>query len=162
MRKASQYGPDALILDLEDSVPEAEKENARALVAGMVDELGSAGQTLFVRVNRLETGLTGFDLEAVTSPHLYGILLPKVERPEDVVEVDILLRFFERKAGMAIGSVCIDPGLETAEGIRQAYDIAMASDRVAHMGRERRQGRATRPRSIGFQWTPEGMEDPVS
>ena len=68
----------------------------------MVKELGSAGQTLFVRVNRLETGLTGFDLEAVTSPHLYGILLPKVERPEDVVEVDILLRFFESKAGMAI------------------------------------------------------------
>ena len=157
MRKAHQYGPDALILDLEDSVPEAEKDNARGLVAGMVEELGSAGQTLFVRVNRLETGLTGFDLEAVTSPHLYGILLPKVERPEDVVEVDILLRFFERKAGMAIGSICIDPGLETADGIRQAYEIAMASDRVAHMGGSGGKGGDT-ARSIGFQWTPEGME----
>ena len=157
MRKAHQYGPDALILDLEDSVPEDEKEKARSLVAGMVDELGSAGQTLFVRVNRLETGLTGFDLEAVTSPHLYGILLPKVERPEDVVEVDTLLRFFERKAGMAIGSICIDPALETAHGIRQAYDIAMASDRVAHMGGSGGKGGDT-ARSIGFQWTPEGME----
>ena len=157
MRKAHQYGPDALILDLEDSVPEAEKEKARSLVAGMVDELGSAGQTLFIRVNRLETGLTGFDLEAVTGPHLYGILLPKVERPEDVVEVDTLLRFFERKAGMAIGSICIDPALETAQGIRQAYDIAMASDRVAHMGGSGGKGGDT-ARSIGFQWTPEGME----
>ena len=157
MRKAHQYGPDALILDLEDSVPEDEKEKARSLVTGMVDELGSAGQTLFVRVNRLETGLTGFDLEAVTSPYLYGILLPKVERPEDVVEVDTLLRFFERKAGMAIGSICIDPALETAHGIRQAYDIAMASDRVAHMGGSGGKGGDT-ARSIGFQWTPEGME----
>ena len=157
MRKAPQYGSDALILDLEDSVPENEKGTARSLVARMVGELGAAGQNLFVRVNRLETGLTGFDLEAVTSPHLYGILLPKVERPEDVVEVDTLLRFFERKAGMDIGSICIDPSLETAAGIRQAYEIAMASDRVAHMGGSGGKGGDT-ARSIGFQWTPEGME----
>ena len=68
MRKAPQYGPDALILDLEDSVPEYDKDAARPLVAKMIDELSQRGQTLFVRVNRLETGLTGFDLEAVTPP----------------------------------------------------------------------------------------------
>ena len=157
MRKAPQYGADALILDLEDSVPEDEKDTARHLVAKMVNELGQAGQTLFVRVNRLETGLTGFDLEAVTGPGLYGILLPKVESPDDVVEVDILLRFFERKAGMPTGSICIDPSLETAQGIRQAYEIATASDRVAHMGGSGGKGGDT-ARSIGFQWTPEGME----
>ena len=157
MRKAPQYGSDALILDLEDSVPENEKDQARRLVRQMVDELGAAGQTLFVRVNRLETGLTGLDLEAVTSPNLYGILLPKVERPDDVVEVDTLLRFFERKSAMEIGSICIDPSLETAQGIRQAYDIAMASDRVAHMGGSGGKGGDT-ARSVGFQWTPQGME----
>ena len=157
MRKAPQYGADALILDLEDSVPENEKDQARRLVRQMVDELGAAGITLFVRVNRLETGLTGLDLEAVTSPNLYGILLPKVEGPDDVVEVDTLLRFFERKSAMEIGSICIDPSLETAQGIRQAYDIAMASDRVAHMGGSGGKGGDT-ARSIGFQWTPEGME----
>ena len=59
MRKAPQYGPDALILDLEDSVPEYDKDAARPLVAKMIDELSERGQTLFVRVNRLETGLTG-------------------------------------------------------------------------------------------------------
>ena len=157
MRKAPQYGADALILDLEDSVPEREKTEARGLVKKMVEELGAAGVTLFVRVNRLETGLTGFDLEAVTSPNLYGILLPKVEKPEDVVEVDILLKFFESKAGMETGSICIDPSLETAQGIRQAYEIAMASERVAHMGGSGGKGGDT-ARSIGFQWTPEGME----
>ena len=157
MRKAPQYGADALILDLEDSVPEAEKTEARGLVKKMVEELGASGQTLFVRVNRLETGLTGFDIEAVTGPHLYGILLPKVERPEDVVEVDILLKFFESKAGMETGSVCIDPSLETAQGIRQAYEIAMASPRVAHMGGSGGKGGDT-ARSVGFQWTPEGLE----
>ena len=134
MRKAPQYGPDALILDLEDSVPEEGKAEARTLVRQMVEELGSAGRTLFVRVNRLETGLTGLDLEAVTCPQLYGILLPKVQHPSDVVEVDNLLNFFEGKAGMKPGQVCLEPSLETAQGIRQAYEIAMAAERVAHMG----------------------------
>lgn len=157
MRKAPQYSADALILDLEDSVPEDGKAEARALVRQMLEELGATGQTLFVRVNRLETGLTGFDLEAITCPYLYGIILPKVQGPTDVVEADVLLKFFERKAGMEIGKICIDPALETAPGIHQAYEIAMASERVAHLGGSGGKGGDT-ARSIGFQWTPEGME----
>jgi citrate lyase subunit beta/citryl-CoA lyase len=142
MRKAPRYGADALILDLEDSVPDNGKVAARGL---------------FVRVNRLETGLTGEDLEAVTCPSLYGVILPKVQAPEDVVEVDVLLKFFERKAGMALGSVCLDPSLETAQGIRRAYEIATAAERVAHMGGSGGKGGDT-ARAIGFQWTPEGLE----
>jgi len=157
MRKAPQYGSDALILDLEDSVPEEGKAEARILVRQMVEELGNAGRTLFVRVNRLETGLTGLDLEAVTCPQLYGILLPKVQDPSDVVEVDNLLKFFEDKAGMKSGQVCLDPSLETAQGIRQAYEIAMAAGRVAHMGGSGGKGGDT-ARSVGFQWTLEGLE----
>ena len=157
IRKAPKYGADALILDLEDSVPPQEKDAARQIVAKMIDELGAAGQTLFVRVNPLESGVTGYDLEAVASPHLYGITLPKVQSPADVVEVDILLRFFERKAGAEIGSIFIDPGLETAQGIRSAYEIATASDRVTHMGGSGGKGGDT-ARSIGYQWTPQGME----
>ena len=88
MRKAPQYGSDALILDLEDSVPIPNKEEARELVRKMLEELGGENPTLTVRVNRLETGLTGGDLEAVTCPQLYCVLLPKVESPADVVEVD--------------------------------------------------------------------------
>ena len=157
MRKAPQYGPDALILDLEDSVPEEGKAAARILVRKMVEELGNAGRTLFVRVNRLETGLTGLDLEAVTCPQLYGILLPKVQDPADVVEVDNLLKFFEGKASMIPGQVCLEPSLETAQGIRQAYEIAMAAERVAHMGGSGGKGGDT-ARSVGFQWTLEGLE----
>jgi citrate lyase subunit beta/citryl-CoA lyase len=157
MRKAPRYGADALILDLEDSVPESGKAAARVLVRSMLEELGAAGQTLFVRVNRLETGLTGEDLEAVTCRYLYGVILPKVQAPEDVVEVDVLLKFFERKAGMALGSVCLDPSLETAQGIRRAYEIATAAERVAHMGGSGGKGGDT-ARAIGFQWTPEGLE----
>ena len=157
MRKAPRYGADALILDLEDSVPPEQKPAARQSVARMVDELGQAGQTIVVRVNRLETGLTGADLEAVAGPHLYCILLPKVEGPADVVEVDTLLRHVERQKGLETGRIFIDPALETASGIRQSWEIANASPRIAYMGASGGKGGDT-ARSIGFQWTPQGME----
>ena len=123
----------------------------------MVDELGQAGQTIVVRVNRLETGLTGTDIEAVAGPYLYCILLPKVEGPADVVEVDTLLRHVERQKGLETGRIFIDPALETASGIRQSWEIANASPRIAHMGASGGKGGDT-ARSIGFQWTPQGME----
>ena len=157
MRKAPRYGADALILDLEDSVPPDQKPAARESVGRLVQELGAAGQTIVVRVNRLETGLAGDDLEAVVGPHLYCILLPKVAGPADVVEVDTLLRHFERRKGLEIGRIFIDPALETAAGIRQSWEIATASPRVAHMGASGGKGGDT-ARSLGFQWTPEGME----
>lgn len=157
MRKAPRYGADALILDLEDSVPQENKFEARLLVRKMLEELGASGQTLFVRVNRLETGLTGDDLEAVTCSNLYGVILPKVESPEDVFEVDVLLKFFERRAGVDIGKTFIDPSLETAQGIRRAYEIGTASPRVAHMGASWGKGGDV-ARSVGFEWTPEGTE----
>jgi len=127
------------------------------LVRKMLEKLGGEKPTLTVRVNRLETGLTGDDLEAITCPQLYGVLLPKVESLADVVEVDNLLSHFERKSGMEVGSIFIDPGLETAQSIRQSYEIATASPRVAHMGGSGGKGGDT-SRSIGFQWTPGGLE----
>ena len=157
MRKAPKYGADALILDLEDSVPPENKREARDLVSKMLSELGAAGQTLVVRVNRLDTRLTSADLEAITSPHLYSVMLPKVRGPRDVAEVDALLGHFERKAGLEEGRIFIDPALETADGVRQSYEIATASPRVAHMGAAGGKGGDT-SRSIGFQWTPEGLE----
>ena len=157
MRKAPKYGSEALILDLEDSVPVPNKAEARGLVRKMLEELGGEKPTLTVRVNRLETGLTSGDLEAVTCPQLYCVLLPKVESPADVVEVDNLLSHFERKVGMEVGSIYIDPGMETATSIRLSFEIASASPRVAHMGGSGGKGGDT-ARSIGFEWTPEGLE----
>ena len=157
MRKAPKYGYAALILDLEDSVPVPNKAEARGLVRKMLEELGGEKPTLTVRVNRLETGLTSGDLEAVTCPQLYCVLLPKVESPADVVEVDNLLSHFERKVGMEVGSIYIDPGMETATSIRLSFEIASASPRVAHMGGSGGKGGDT-ARSIGFEWTPEGLE----
>ena len=157
MRKAPKYQADALIFDLEDSVPPEGKHDARVLVRRMLEEVGATGQTLTVRVNSLETGLTGDDLEAIVCPYLYGVMLPKAEGAKDVIEVDILLKHFERKAGVEVGKTFIIPSLETALGVRRAYEIGTASDRVAHMGAGGGKGGDT-ARSIGYQWTRGGLE----
>ena len=71
--------------------------------------------------------------------------------------MDVLLNFFERRAGMEAGATLIDPALETAKGIRDAYQISLASPRVAHVGVGGGKGGDV-ARSVGFDWTPEGTE----
>ena len=157
MRKAPRYGADALIFDLEDSVPAAHKPEARKMVRRVIEELGAKGVPIFVRVSSLDTGETGADLEAVVCKELYGIFLPKVLGPNDVVAVDALLGFFEKRQGVPVGHTLINPLLETAEAHWLAHEVAKASPRVAHMGGGTAKD-ADAARALGYEWTPEGME----
>jgi citrate lyase subunit beta / citryl-CoA lyase len=157
MEKAPQYGADALILDLEDSVPYAEKDTARGLVRQAIERLSARGQRLFVRVNPLESGLTGDDLGAIVCAGLTGLLPPKVETVNDVWQLDTLLAYFERREGLRPGSIELIPTLETAKGIRHAYDIASASPRVVSIAGGAGKGGDTN-RSLGYRWTRDGME----
>src|SRR6185312_7044503 len=111
--KAPRFGADALILDLEDAVALPDKERSRGTVRRMVEELGDKGQIVFVRVNDFETGLTWADLDAVVCKELYCVMLPKVTGPEDVKRADTIIEFLERKHGIEVGTVLIDPVLET-------------------------------------------------
>ena len=157
MQKAPRFGADALILDLEDAVALPDKAKARPIVRKMVEELGNAGNTILVRVNDFETELTWADLDAVVCSQLYAVMLPKVTGPEDVKRADTIIEFLERKHGIERGTVLIYPVLETAQGMRQAYECAIASPRVVHMGGlTGKDGDISR--AIGFQWTPEGHE----
>jgi citrate lyase subunit beta/citryl-CoA lyase len=156
MRKAPGFGADALILDLEDGVAEQAREPARARLRAIVEELGAAGQTIIVRVNGIESGLAGFDLEAVTCPHLYAVMVAKIAGPDHVREAAHLLNFFERKNGVDAGAILLWPLLETAEGIYRAYEVGAASTRVAHMGGVG--GTGDVGRALGYKVTPEGLE----
>ena len=86
MSKALESGADAVILDLEDSVPLASKEEARTLVAKTIDAAVAAPSRpgVYVRVNAAGTGLLMDDLNAVTRPGLDAVLLSKAETVEDV------------------------------------------------------------------------------
>jgi citrate lyase subunit beta/citryl-CoA lyase len=156
MEKATSYAADALILDLEDSVPTAEKARAREMVASVIRRLGGAN-TLLVRINSLTSSEVLADLLAVVRPGLAGVVVPKVEGPEDVVFVSRLLGWLEFDQKMAPGTVIISPVLETAAGIRQAYAIGMASERIAYMGGIGVPGGDVE-RALGYRWTSEGTE----
>ncbi len=155
--KAPRFGADALILDLEDAVPHAEKESARPTVRQAIDDLSARGQRVTVRVNGLETGLTGDDLEAITCPNLEAVLVPKIEEVDEIKQVDTLLSHFEHKAGAPDRTVKIIVSLETAKGLRAAYELLGCSPRVGTcVGSAGKGGDANR--SLGYVWSPEGSE----
>lgn len=157
--KALASEADGLILDLEDSVPEAEKEAARAQVRqGLLAGHAQAPTlALLVRPNALDTGLTGEDLEAAVVPGLSAILAPKVESRDDVREYAALIAFCERRAGLERDTIAIVPTIETALGYRNAYDIAISHPRVrALLGAVAPGGDSNR--SLGFVWTRDENE----
>jgi citrate lyase subunit beta/citryl-CoA lyase len=131
LQKAPTVGADALLLDLEDAVPIDEKESARQAARDYIVGLG--GRPAFVRTNSVPTGLAQRDLEAVVVPGLHGVFVPKVESPEEMRQVGVWLDELEPGAGLKPGTVEIVCMLESALGVRMAYEIATASPRVASL-----------------------------
>jgi citrate lyase subunit beta/citryl-CoA lyase len=157
MEKALGYGADALIFDLEDAVPPTDKEAARPLVREALQQFHDRGPVLTVRINALETGMAGDDLEAIVCPGLAAIIAPKVETPQDIAALDTLLSQCERRHGLAVGQIEIFPTLETAKGIYHAYPIATSSPRVPTLSAAAGRGGDT-ARSLGYIWSKEGTE----
>ena len=130
LKKAAGFEVEWLIPDLEDSVPAAEKIEARATVAEQLPALAAAGKRLAPRVNSLETGLAEGDIAAVVSRHIVGISIGKIGAPEDIGIVEEMLAAAEKKAGITVGHISIVPWLETAEAVINAYQICKASKRI--------------------------------
>jgi citrate lyase subunit beta/citryl-CoA lyase len=125
---AALHGPDAVILDLEDSVHPSEKDAARLLVRNALRAVDFLHCERMVRINQLPLALTDLDEIVPESPDL--ILIPKVERPNQVV--DVARRTEEIKADYGITRpIWLMPILESALGIENASAIANASDQIA-------------------------------
>jgi citrate lyase subunit beta/citryl-CoA lyase len=123
MLSAGLYGADGLILDLEDSVPPAEKDAARLLVRNALVALDWGVSERMVRVNQ---GAIGADDLAAIAPHNpHTVLLPKVEEAAQVTAAADILR---RCAGDDAGFLM--PILESPLGIFRAYEIAAADPLV--------------------------------
>jgi citrate lyase subunit beta/citryl-CoA lyase len=158
--KAAESGADAVCFDLEDSVPESLKAEARDEVVAGIERLSVShpAMGLFVRCNSLSTGLTGLDLEATVVPGLTGIFAPKVDRAVDVIRYDTLLDHFEARSGVT-GLEYIIP-VETIHGIQNCEEIAAASPRVGAMIGPTAE-HADIAKAVGYEWTPEGLESMV-
>ncbi|MDH4308684.1 MAG: CoA ester lyase [Acidimicrobiia bacterium] len=152
--KAPGYGADALILDLEDSVPPDRKSEARDMTAAFIREQPAV---TYVRVNGADTGLLDDDLEAVVVPGLAGIQCPKSDAPEVIAAIDRRLADLERAQGMAEGSVEIIAGIESVAGVYRCYEILTAADRVGSsvVGVA---ANGDLQRDVGYQHTSSGDE----
>ena len=110
---AALHGPDAIILDLEDSVHRAEKDAARILVRNTLRAVDFGTCERMVRINQLPLGLEDLAELVTESPDL--ILIPKVERPEQVAEVDRMIGEIKNRSGI-VRPIWIMPILESALG----------------------------------------------
>jgi citrate lyase subunit beta/citryl-CoA lyase len=155
--KAIDAGADAVVLDLEDAVPEQQKEGARVLVRESIERVRKTNSDvgLLVRVNGLATRQTGADLEAVVGPGLDGIFAPKIEQATDVLRYDALVDHFEQRNGVT-GLQYVVP-VETVKAIQNCREIALASPRVGAMIGPTAE-HADIAREVGFEFTPEGLE----
>lgn len=130
--KALAGDADALSFDLEDSVPEQRKDEARTNVAGFVKSqpVRDAAKVIVVRVNALGTPHFEADLSAVACSGVALINIPKVESAEDIRAVVAVLERVETGNGVD-APIRLLATIETPRGLRLAAEIASAHPRVA-------------------------------
>jgi citrate lyase subunit beta/citryl-CoA lyase len=122
--KALGLGADAVILDLEDSVPPAEKAATRAPVAQALAQPRSCRG--YVRVNAMGTPYCYGDLVATVAKGVDGVVLPKVESAADLHAIDWLIANLERDKGLQVGALDLIPIIETAWGVSRIERILQA------------------------------------
>ncbi len=154
--KAIGLPADAFIFDLEDSVPVAEKNHARAGVKEYAPKID--GHRVWVRVNGLDTGLAEADLDAVIGIEgMAGIFLPKVETRNEVLRWDTAIAALEKKRGVDASSTRLVLSIESALGVLNAYDMSVAAKRVASLSFGGAQDGDLNT-DLGCTWSSDGPE----
>ncbi len=130
MIQAAFYGEDCLVYDLEDSVPEAEKDAARLLVYNTVRYHRPKDKYVLIRVNGIYSSQIDEDLEAAVRARPDAIRIPKVEYREEAVRICARIDAIEREAGIEPGSTEVWCNIESYLGLINAYEIATADPRI--------------------------------
>jgi citrate lyase subunit beta / citryl-CoA lyase len=148
IQKGPLFGADAVILDLEDSVPPEEKDAARILVSMAIENIDFGETEVMVRINPLDV-YGEDDLRMILPAGPDSIVLPKCERTEDVKRVEAIIKEMKPPKPVAIL-----PLIETAKGLLHAYAVAKASPLVEAITF----GGEDFTRDIGATRTREGRE----
>jgi len=127
---AGLHKPDGSILDLEDSVAPAEKDAARIVVRNALRCVDFCGSERMVRINQGVRGLE--DLDFVAAHNVHVVLIPKVEAPEQVTQVDERIRQILSAQGID-RPVYLMPIVESGLGAIRAYEIASATDSIVSL-----------------------------
>ena len=147
---------DALILDLEDSVPPDQKAEARRIVAARLEWLVGQKQRTWVRINRSPHLYDFDDILAIVGPHLEGIFASKPNGPEDVDTISSMLSEAEYRNGVAVGTTKVVPLLETARSLQFAYEIALRPRVFGLVGATAKNADVSR--ALDTVWSVDGRE----
>jgi len=132
VERAYTRGADAIVLDLEDSVPAQEKASTRKLVRDSLALAGRGGAEVLVRVNNDPT-LLADDIDAAVYPGLDGLAIPKAESGAQIRDIVTQIDRLERTRGLGPGHLRLSLAIETPRGLLAAEEIARSSDRIATM-----------------------------
>jgi citrate lyase subunit beta / citryl-CoA lyase len=132
VERAYARGADAIVLDLEDSVPPDEKANARTLVKDSIPLVARGGAEVLVRINN-DPALMAADVDACVHPGLDGLSIPKAESSDQIRDLALELDRLERARGLAPGHVKLSLSFESPRGVLRAQEIAEASPRIVTM-----------------------------
>jgi len=148
---AGLHHPDGLILDLEDSVAPAKKDEARILVRNTLLACDFYGTERMVRINQMPLGLD--DLEMMIPHNVNLVLLPKCESADEIKALETKIEGVKTKHNCN-NPVWIMPIIESALGVMKAYEIATASEHVVALAI----GLEDYTADLGTQRTREGTE----
>ena len=154
LERALDFNADIIMVDLEDSVPPAEKVAARDLARQWVPTLRQAGKRVMVRANSLDTGLTRDELTAVISPDLYGVSVGKTESVWDLREIDRIIAPLEASAGLQPGQIKLIPWIESARAVVNVNEMAAALPQIVAIAF----GAEDYTNDMGIQRTDDGAE----
>ena len=133
LEKAKGLPADQVFMDIEDAVAPLAKPDARKNIVAALNEGGYDGKVRSVRVNDWTTQWTYADVIEVVSgagANLDCIMLPKVQGPEQIKALDMLLTQIEKSEGLEVGRIGIEAQIENAMGLTKVDEIAAASPRV--------------------------------
>jgi citrate lyase subunit beta / citryl-CoA lyase len=128
--KAKTLNADITCFDLEDSVPINEKTAARETIIQALKQRTDYKTNVYIRINSFDSGMAFTDLKEIIQNGVDGIVIPKVDDENEVIDIIRFISILEDERGIKNGSIKIMPSIETAKGVVNAYSIAKADQRV--------------------------------
>ena len=123
---------DAYLLDLEDSVPAAEKTQARSGLEAAVRQVSRSGAAALVRINNDPQWLAD-DMDASVLPGVRALMVPKVESADQVLHLDAAIRELEIQRGIAVGQILLLAQIEHVRTLPRLDEIAGSTARLMGM-----------------------------